>query len=248
MLADTLRSIGSEFPTAVGECTSPVEISRIDFQLAVIRERIPPPAKIVDLGAGMGLFPIAAVKSGYTFYAVDDYKDPINFVVGDSALNVLRRHGVNIVEQSVFDPLPFAEGSIDVICSFHSIEHWHQSPKSLFARCVRILRPGGVFFLGGPNCANLRKRITVPLGRGKWSQMNDWYEQERFRGHVREPDVDDLLYIARDMGLVNVRTYGRNYLGMESPKYGKMAQILDPLLRHLPSLCSDIFIAGNKPE
>lgn len=247
MLAETLRSIGSEFPATVGESTSPVQIGRIDFQLSVIRERIPPPATIVDLGAGMGLFPVAAVKSGYTFYAVDDYKDPINFVVGDAAVNVLRRHGVNIVEQSVFDPLPFADGSIDVICSFHSIEHWHQSPKSLFAQCANLLRSGGVFFLGGPNCVNLRKRISVPLGRGKWSQMKDWYEQDRFRGHVREPDIDDLRYIARDMGLVNVKVYGRNYLGMESNAYGKLAKVVDPILRGFPGLCSDIFIAGSKP-
>lgn len=247
MLAEMLRSIGCEFPGSVAESTSPVQISRMDFQLSVIKERIPPPAKIVDLGAGMGLFPIAAVKSGYTFYAVDDYKDPINFLVGDAAVNVLRRHGVNIVEQSVFEPLQFAHGSIDVICSFHSIEHWHQSPKGLFAQCVKLLKPGGVFFLGGPNCVNLRKRIAVLLGRAKWSQMKDWYEQERFRGHVREPDVDDLLYIARDMGLVNVKVYGRNFLGMESKAYGKLAKIADPVLSSFPSLCSDIFIVGNKP-
>ena len=34
--------------------------------------------------------------------------------------------------------------------------------------------------------------------------MAHWYEPELFRGHVREPDVDDLRYIARDMGLEDV--------------------------------------------
>ena len=43
--------------------------------------------------------------------------------------------------------------------------------------------------VGVPNCVNLRKRLTVPLGRGKWSPMADWYEQPSFRGHVREPDA-----------------------------------------------------------
>jgi hypothetical protein len=78
------------------------------------------------------------------------------------------------------------------------------------------LKPGGLFFLGVPNCVNLRKRITVPLGAGKWSAIEEWYEREMFRGHVREPDVGDLRYIARDLGLRDVRIFGRNWLGYAS--------------------------------
>jgi len=41
-------------------------------------------------------------------------------------------------------------------------------------------------------------RIIVPLGHGTWSQMSGWYEEEVFRGHVREPSVSDLKYIANE--------------------------------------------------
>jgi hypothetical protein len=63
------------------------------------------------------------------------------------------------------------------------------------------LKPGGLFFLRAPNCVILRKRITVPLGVGKWSSMDEWYEREMFGGHIRGPDVGHLRYIARDLGL-----------------------------------------------
>ena len=63
---------------------------------------------------------------------------------------------------------------------------------------------------------NLRKRITVPLGYGKWSRMEDWYEEDRFRGHVREPDVADLRYIGADLDLKNIEILGRNWLGYQS--------------------------------
>jgi hypothetical protein len=76
------------------------------------------------------------------------------------------------------------------------------------------LKPGGLFFLGVPNCVFLRKRITVPLG--KWSSMDEWYERETFGGHIREPDVGHLRYIARDLGLGYVRVFGRNWLGYAS--------------------------------
>jgi hypothetical protein len=57
----------------------------------------------------------------------------------------------------------------------------------------------------------IRKRLTVPFGSGKWSSMADWYEDPIFRGHVREPDVDDLFYIAREVGLVDVYIKGRHW-------------------------------------
>jgi hypothetical protein len=46
--------------------------------------------------------------------------------------------------------------------------------------------------------------------------MDDWNEREQFRGHVREPDVGDLQYIARDPGLRQVRIVGRNWAGQFS--------------------------------
>ena len=74
----------------------------------------------------------------------------------------------------------------------------------------------GLFVLGVPNRVNLRKRVFVPFGYGKWSSMKDWYESPVFRGHVREPDVDDLRYIARDLHLRDWQVFGRNWLGYSS--------------------------------
>jgi len=249
MLAETLRAIGAEFPASIAQSASTTEINRALFNLSLIQKRIQPPAKIADLGAGMGLFPLAAVKSGYTFYAIDDYRDPVNFMVGDAAVNVLKSHGVNVIEQDIMSaPLPFEPSSLDAITTFDCMEHLHKSPKKLFANCMQILRPGGVFVIGVPNCVNLRKRITVPLGRGKWTRMEDWYDQEVFRGHVREPDVADLRYIARDMGLENVEVVGRNWLGLISGNklISAATAMVDPVLRLLPTLCANIYMVGSK--
>jgi SAM-dependent methyltransferase len=245
---DILRSV--PFPQEFSSSKEGNEIRRALFQLSLLTDRIEPPFSMADLGAGMGLFSIACAEAGLDVTNVDDYRDPVNFLVGAKAVNVLRSHGVKIIERDVFDgPLPFSDNSLDAICSIDSMEHWHQSPKSLFAQCVRILRPGGVFLLGAPNCVNLRKRITVPLGYGKWTQMADWYEQERFRGHVREPDVDDLRYIATGLGLVDVAIYGRNWTGWSHRRriVRLATRLADPLLRRFPSLCSDIYVVGRKP-
>jgi hypothetical protein len=96
---------------------------------------------------------------------------------------------------------------------------------------------------------NLRKRLSVPFGKGKWSEMRDWYEPAEFRGHVREPDVDDLAYIARDMGLVSTKILGRNWMGHVSASRAVQwaTKFVDIPLRSFPSFCSDIYLVGKKP-
>jgi len=115
---------------------------------------------------------------------------------------------------------------------------------------VTALKPGGLFFLGVPNCVNLRKRLTVPFGNGKWSQMQEWYEGEVFRGHVREPDVDDLHYMARSLGLREVEVAGKNWLGYSShfPLVQMLTPFADRLLQLRPSLCANIYLIGHKPS
>ena len=181
---------------------------------------------------------------------VDDFRDPVNLRLGSSVLDLHRAYGVEIIQADVIDQLPdLPQESLDAATCFDSIEHWHGSPKRLFHNCIRALRPGGMFLLGAPNCVNLRKRLTVPLGIEKWTSMQDWYEQPVFRGHVREPDVADLLYIARDLDLVSVKIIGRNWAGYASAwKAFRLATWLaDRALRWRPSLCSNIYLSGIKP-
>ena len=170
--------------------------------------------------------------------------------LGSSVLDLHRAYGVEIIQADLIDQGPdLPPESLDAVTSFDSMEHWHGSPKRLFHNCIRALRPGGMFLVGTPNCVNLRKRLTVPLGFGKWSSMQHWYEQPVFRGHVREPDVADLLYIARDLGLVGVRIIGRNWAGYASARRALRVatSLADRALRWRPSLCSDIYLSGIKP-
>jgi len=194
---------------------------------------------------------VGCAAMGLESVLVDDFSDPINKKIGDGILQLHRKFGVKAVSADVLSaPLNFAPESFDCISTFDSMEHWHHSPRKLFAQVRSYLKIGGKFILSGPNCVNLRKRLTVPFGRGKWSQLSDWYEQERFRGHVREPDVRDLLYIARDMRLKNVRVTGRNWHGLRSKRaiVRAAAKFSDWILRLRPGLCSDIYMVGYKMD
>lgn len=202
----------------------------------------------MQLGSGIGLFAVGAAALGMEAVLVDDFGDQVNADCGEDALAVHRNYGVRVLSKDLLtDHLGLEPGSLNAVTSFNSKEHWHHSPKAAFHRLLAALKRGGLFFLGVPNCVNLRKWITVPLGVGKWSFMDEWYEREMFRGHVREPNIDDLRYIARDLGLRDVWIFGRNWLGYASRD--GWVRALTPLahraLRPFPTLCSYIYLLGR---
>jgi SAM-dependent methyltransferase len=262
---EQIEAVARGFPAVLVEATL-ADVPRVGFQIDLIAQRAGTDVTLCDVGSGIGLFPAACAKAGMRVTMMDDFAPPfadaesaravpdapdaVNFDRADDALAFHRTLGVTVEKR---DPLTegfgFPPASLDVVTSFDSMEHWHQSPKRLFAQILEALVPGGLFVLGVPNCVNLRKRITVPFGYGKWSHMAHWYEPEFFRGHVREPDVGDLHYIARDLGLTGVEILGRNWAGFvnDSRLVRVLTALSDPLLTLRPALCSDLYLIGRKP-
>ncbi len=261
-----LQDLAHQFPEALVDAQIR-DIPRVAFELQLVAQRSGVDTSLCDIGSGVGLFPAACAKLGMRVTMIDDFEHPfgsdgsarafpdapdsVNYEMAQTALELHRSLGIAVEKR---DPLTEGFGlpsqSVDVVTTFDSMEHWHRSPKRLFASVMNSLVPGGLFVLGGPNSVNLRKRLTIPFGYGKWSQMAHWYETEAFRGHVREPDVEDLLYIARDMRLTDVEILGRNWAGFASDdrKIRLATALADRLLRLRPSLCSDVYLVGRKPQ
>lgn len=222
----------------------------IELVLRSIKYRPLNKMNICDLGGGLGLFSVSCASIGFNrSVLVDDFKDYVNSKYGKTVLEVHRKHGVEIYSRDIIKRgICDIRGKFDVITTFDSMEHWHNSPKNLFNQVCKKLRPGGIFILGVPNCVNMRKRLSIPFGIGKWSQMNEWYEIDEFRGHVREADVEDLFYISKRLKLNNVKIYGRNWLGYSSKNklIRIVTTIFDLPLQMIPSLCSDIYMVSEK--
>ena len=246
-IGEQLRGIAARYPQQLvaGQMQ---DVARISFNIRLVTERLGRGVAVCDLGGGIGLFSVGCAALGIRATLVDDFGDNVNRDYAQVPQQVHKAHGVEVVSSDVIESPPeFADGSFDAVTSFDSMEHWHHSPRALFHRVVRWLRPGGLFVLGVPNCVNLRKRITVPFGIGKWSSMADWYDAARFRQHVREPDTGDLRYIARDLQLERVEILGRNWLGYASRRawVSLGTPLLDIPLRLFPSLCADIYLVGR---
>ena len=190
------------------------EIERTAFHLEIVRQKKGTNIAICDVGGSINPFAVACAALGMKSTLIDKFD--LNY---EHVLNSVHRvYGVEVIECDVVtEPLRLPAGSLDVATSFDSIEHWHGSPKPTLHALRSAMKPGGLFLIGVPNCVNMRKRITVPFGYGKWCSTEDWYEAPVFRSHVHEPDVDDLRYIAKDLGLKDVTIFGRNWLGHGNP-------------------------------
>lgn len=225
--------------------------SRILWQLKVVNENIPIGAKLIDIGAGIIPFMLICQRVGYTTTIVDDFRDDgyINKAL-EEVIQLHKNEGVQVMNADItkIDTSIFRNEEYDLVFSSDSMEHWHHSPKKLFHDLWSGVKNGGLFWIGVPNCVNLRKRITVPLGKGKWSSMQDWYETEVFRGHVREPDVEDLVYIGRDLGAKKIEILGRNWIAYRHPSklIRALIPVIDGMLRIVPGLCSDIYLFAWK--
>lgn len=252
-LCEVLKNVARQYP---GEMVDEQlrDVPRILFNIGIAidaaNHKPHRELEICDLGGGLGLFSVGCAAYGMKrTVLIDDFDDAVNDRVGASVLDLHKSLGVEVISRDVVESgLTGIEGTFDIITTFDSMEHWHHSPKRLFHDVVAKLKPGGVFVLGVPNCVNAKKRMLVLLGIGKWSAMQEWYEAGKFRGHVREPDVRDLMYIARDMGLTEIRFYGRNWLGyMSGSRAIRMAtRIFDYPLRFRAQLCADIYLVGRK--
>lgn len=259
-LVDLVAAIASEYPelpdSYAGDFSDPksdVFVKRTAFDVGLVLERVDRASPtVIDIGGGLGLFSAAVSQLGARSILIDDellWQDPARSHYFPGIRRVLDRHGVELVIRDVIEDGLGDTPVADAITNFHFMEHVHVSPKPLFHQAMDRLSAEGIFVIGVPNCANLRKRIVAPFGRTSWSPIEEWYEETVFRGHVREPSIHDLRYIARDLGLAETRIYGRNFLGLAArqPVRRLAARAADVVLRARPALCSDLYLVGRKP-
>lgn len=223
------------------------DVARQLFHVGLVMRHVGTGGNVCDVGGGVGLFSLGCTAAGFKATLVDDFRDDVNARHGEGALALHAKLGVSIVRCDVTaQALPLAPASFDAVTSFDSIEHWHGGVSRALRSMLNALKPGGLFLLGAPNCVNLRKRLTVPFGRGKWSGFEEWFEPEVFRGHVREPDVGDFKRIARELKLTRVAVFGRNWQGLKSRSVivRSCTLLADWPLRLFPSMCSDLYLLG----
>jgi SAM-dependent methyltransferase len=167
-----------------------------------------PGRRVLDLGCRYG----ALTKE----YAAGN--EVVGVDVDREALAEAAKLGIETRWADVDEPLPFEDGSFDVVVAGELLEHV-RDPGRLAGEAERLLRPGGTFVGSVPNAFRLKNRLRFLLGRKP--------EDDPTHLHMFSPDdVRSLL--------------GR----LEQPELHFIAGRFVPL--HARLFANDIVFAGRK--
>jgi glycosyltransferase involved in cell wall biosynthesis/SAM-dependent methyltransferase len=143
-------------------------------KLSFLRGALPPPARIVEAGAGQGRFVVAAWKAGY---------DAGGFEPSQRGVEVAAENGIGL-RRAGFEDADIDPGSLDGLVAWHVLEHL-DDPHSALERIAGWLRPGGVLLLGVPNVAS----VQAAIGGARWLHL----DLPRHRHHFTPAGLRTLL-------------------------------------------------------
>jgi len=149
-------------------------VKDMKYILKTLREE----CKILDIGAGAGVFSIALAHLGHNVTAT-------NFVIEeDTEIHFFRKFGCEFVSTNLDERgLPFSSEEFDVVLCLHVIEHL-KKPLSTLMEIRQVLRPEGILILMTPNGTITSIYKNLLLGKGLHNT-----------DHVQEYTVDELVHM-----------------------------------------------------
>ncbi len=113
-----------------------------------------PGRRVLDLGCRDGAL-TREYAAGNEVVGVDADRD---------ALAEAEKIGIETHWADLDQPLPFGDGSFDVVVAGELLEHL-RDPRTVVGEVRRVLRPGGTFVASVPNAYRLKNRLRFLLGR-----------------------------------------------------------------------------------
>ena len=140
-MADTFyRTFSEKQLTGLGGARrGKIERSR----LALLAKHATPPGPLLEIGPGHGTLAALAVEAGWTYSAIEP---------SPALAEKLRGHGLDVV-QAWTPPIPKPDSSYHVVYADQVLEHMSgiDAARQFTAEALRVLRPGGVFFVVVPD-------------------------------------------------------------------------------------------------
>jgi glycosyltransferase involved in cell wall biosynthesis/ubiquinone/menaquinone biosynthesis C-methylase UbiE len=225
---------------------------RYEFVRDLVLNDVPPPARVVELGAAPGDQIAALARAGYEATAVDIGIASDEWADGREGrmVNLLDTAGVRLVswdlEQS---PYPLEDDAFDAVVMTEVFEHLREYPIRSLHEAARVLRPGGRLYFTTPNAAYVKNRVELLLGRSVATPLDDWIGGLPHARHAREytlGEIERLMQIAR---LQIVSMQSRHFFAGEGPAPKRVAKRgLDLMARMRPTFGPTIIVVAERPR
>ena len=157
---------------------------------------------------------------------------------------------INYIECDVDKyPLPFHDETFDIVLLIDVLEHLYD-PGFALKEIARVIKRGGYICLRTPNCANLKNRLRLLLGKSLYHELKGWIfdhrfhvpktGEKKFQGHIREYTVEELNRLLGYFGfrLSHIRTHPAEHY----PQHRNLLKIYNILERLYPRFAYTISI------
>jgi SAM-dependent methyltransferase len=226
--------------------------ARYDIVLDLILADIPPPARVVELGAAPGEQSLGFARAGYQVTAVDLglASDDWEGAPAGTMEHAFREAEIELVQWNLDEqPYPLPDEHFDVVVMTEVLEHLREYPARSLQEVRRILRPGGRLYLTTPNAAYVRNRLQLLAGRTVMTPLPDWIGGLPHARHAREYTFSEIRELLEYGGLTPRLLAGRHF-HVESGRSGLAVaakRAIDVLARARPTLGPAILAVAERP-
>jgi len=173
--------------TEMSETTDEAKKSHPEDALRVINELLPPPARLLDFGCGLGGLMKVLDKAGYH---TEGYE------ISEFGRTFARKNGFTIYDS--MEKIP--ENTYDIVTAIEVLEHCH-SPLKVLQAIQKALKPGGWFYYTTLNFDNWKESSN--------DRRDGWMQPE---GHIQFFSTPVMKQYFKKVGLTPQAFTRKSYL------------------------------------
>ena len=190
--------------------------------------------RCLEVGSFLGVVSISLRKLGYQVSALDIPE----FQKSERLCAMYERNGVEFGPINLrSSKIPYPSSSFDAVILCEILEHLNFNPLPALLEINRVLKPGGVIYIGMPNQASLTNRLRLLRGKSIHNPMQDFFLQlDRSSNmivglHWREYTMAETLELISKMGFETVENY---YFGGNSSRSALKGVLKRLVYTHAP--------------
>lgn len=207
--------------------------------------------KILDFGSGLNDVSAILKKLGFSIDAYDDCNDEWYRINENLEKLKIFNKKINLNFFTNINELKQSNNKYKVILLLDVLEHI-PNPKSFLKDLFEFLDESSSLIITVPNSVSLRKRISVMTGKTNYASYEEYFDEEPFRGHWREYNIDDIKILSKKINCKINRLDGINAI---IPKnkilfylYKNFKFLYDFLIKIFPSLADTLCVVLNKNQ